>query len=66
MTHLSMNSRMVDWLHRQPDLIQAIVLGALPKHLEKELAMVIFSVLVPIEPVDPRIAILREVVVELA
>ena len=42
MTHLSMNSRIVDWLHRQPDLIQAIVLGAFPKHLEKELAMVIF------------------------
>jgi len=30
LTHVSVNSRLVDWLAQQPDMIQASVLGLLP------------------------------------
>jgi len=30
LTHVSVNSRLIDWLAEQPDMIQASVLGLLP------------------------------------
>ncbi len=38
MTQVAVNSRLLEWMTRQPEEIQASVLGLMPRQAEKEVA----------------------------
>ena len=43
MTHVAVNSRVIEWLSKQPDMVQASVLGLLPAGTKCDVARLTFE-----------------------